>query len=541
MRSHNFFLDAQELDSYNFHTNKFGKYSTYKLGDITMTNALAIFLIMLVANGLFADDYVAKPGDSVVVTVWEQQSLSGTVTVDSSGNITLPMPIGSFYVAGLTAKQISDIISEKLKDYLVNSTTYAYIIPAEGFIVHVLGEVQRQGFIRVPDGTTIQEAIGMMNGFTPLSDKKHITLIRKKDGNGVSQDNETTEQTLNLELFIEKNDRSANLSLKSGDVIIVPRLPESERIRYINVIGAVTKPGPFQTDKPMPLVDVLTQAGGLSSLAIPEEISVLSTSKDGNYEWTQVNFTSFLKSEDLNANPIIELGNTVFVPGEPIEKELKPFYVNVVGQVIKPGSYSVTEESRLLDAIYMAGGFVDQSAIDKVTIIHIDSDMPLEEKVDIKQYLISGDKSNNPLLKKGDTIFVPMLEGSKRIPSVHSAFFPTMRVSIIGEVAKPDIYQVSADVSVLDILKLAGGHTSQADLKKVILIRETKASDEQQKLNLKRVLTKGEFFLLPKLNDGDTIFIPQKPDKTYWGYIVKMASDISTIALAYLILTGKRY
>lgn len=346
-----------------------------------MVNALAVFFITLVANGLFANDYVAKPGDSVVVTVWEQQSLSGTVIVDSSGNITLPMPIGSFSVVGLTAKQISDIISEKLKDYLVNSTAYVYIIPAEGFIVHVLGEVQRQGFIRVPDGATVQEAIGMMNGFAPLADKKHVVLIRKKDSNGASQDNETTEQILNLELFAEKIDRSSNPTLKSGDVIIVPRLPESERIKYINVIGAVMKPGTFDTEKPLPLIEVLTKAGGLSVSAIPEEISVLKTSKDGNYQWTQVNFTGFLRNEDLNANPIIELGNTVFVPGEPIEKELKPFYVNVVGQVVKPGAYSVNEESRLLDAIYMAGGFVDQSAIDKISIIRIDSDMTIEKKV----------------------------------------------------------------------------------------------------------------------------------------------------------------
>ena len=91
-------------------------------------------------------------------------------------------------------------------------------------------------------------------------------------------------------------------------------------------------------------------------------------------------------------------------------------------------------------------------------------------------------------------------------------------------------------------MKLAGGHTSYADLGKVTLMREAKTGNEQQKkLDLKKVLTKGDFSLLPKLEDGDTIFIPRKPDRTYWGTIVKMASDISTIALAYLILSGRRY
>ncbi|HGE70327.1 TPA: hypothetical protein ENX78_05785 [Candidatus Poribacteria bacterium] len=508
-----------------------------------MANALTlmVYFVVLISNGVPVNDYVAKPGDSLVVTVVEQQSLSGNVTVDLNGNVTLPMPIGSFYVAGLTAKQISDIISGKLKDYLVNPTAYVYIIPAEGFMVHVLGEVQRPGFIRVPEGTTVQEAIGMMNGFTPLADKKRIVLIRKKEEIGTPQGNEVTEQILNLDLFIEKADRSANPPLKSGDIIIVPRLSESERIKYVNVVGAVVKPGTFETEKPLSLMDAITQAGGLSNNAVPEEIVVFSASGDGDYKRERIDFTSFLKGENPDANPIIGLGNTVFVPAEP--KEKKPFYVNVIGQVIKPGAYPVTEESRLVDAIYMAGGFADESAIDKVTIIRISSGTPEEIKIDVKQYLISGNEDNNPLLTKGDTIFVPMMEGAKRIPSVHSAFFPTIRVSIIGEVAKPDIYQVSANVSMLDILKLAGGHSSQADLAKVTLIHEIDGSEnkQQQKVNLEKVLTKGEFSLLPKLSDGDTIFIPRKPDRTTWGYIVKMASDISTIAIAFLILTGKRY
>lgn len=505
-----------------------------------MTSILAIFFAMLIANGASVE-YVAKPGDSLVVTVVEQQSLSGNVTVDPNGNVTLPMPIGSFYVVGLTAKQISDIISGKVKDYLVNPAVYVYIIPAEGFMVHVLGEVQRPGFMRVPDGTTIQEAIGMMGGFAPLADKKHIVLIRKKEESGIPQGNEATEQIFNLELFIEKVDRSANPTLKSGDVVIVPRLPESERIKYINVIGAVAKPGPFETEKPLPLIDAITQAGGLSGNAFPEEISILSVSGDGSYKWRRVNFTNFLKENDLSANPIVELGNTVFVPAKPEEK--KPFSVNVIGQVIRPGTYTITEESRLIDAIYMAGGFLDdESAIDKVTIIRISSGIPVEVKIDVRQYLVSGNKDSNPLLTKGDTIFVPMTEGAKKIPSIHSAFFPTMRVSIIGEVAKPDIYQVSVSVNMLDILKLAGGHTSQADLGKVTLIREIDGSNnkQQQKIDLKKVLTKGEFSLLPKLSDGDTIFIPRKSDRSIWGSIVKTASDISTIAIAILILTGKR-
>jgi len=503
-----------------------------------MTNILMLLLLVLTANGTSVQDYVARPGDSISVTVWEQNTLSGIVLVDSNGNISLPMPIGSFSVVGLASKQISDIIIDRIKEYIVNPTVFVYIIPTEGFIVHVTGEVQRPGFVKVPAGTTIQEAIGMMNGFTTLADKKNILLIRKKNESDISAEAETIERVLNFELFIEKTDRSANPYLKSGDVIIVPRLPKEDRIKYINVIGAVIKPGTFETEEPLPLVDVISQVGGLSDIAIPEQISILSKSTDGTYKWKEVNFTSFMIDKDQSANPIVNLGDTVFIPREP--KDKKPFSVNVIGQVARPGSYPVTDESRLIDAIYIAGGFVDEAAIERVTIIRGDSKK--EEQVNVKQYLISSDKEYNPLLEKGETIFVPMMEGSKRISSIHSAFLSAMRVSIIGEVTKPDIYQVSADASVLDILKLAGGHTSQADLRKITIIHETTDSinKQQKKINLNTVLTKGEFGLLPKLKDGDTIFVPKKPERTIWGTIVKTASEISTVFLAYLIITGKR-
>ena len=495
------------------------------------------------------EEYTAKPDDLITVTVWERQTLSGTVKVANNGNITLPMPIGSVKVAGLTATQISNLLTERLKEYMVNPTVFVSISPAEGFTVHVLGEVQLPNFIKVPDDTTLQEVITRAGGFTPLADKKHIQLIRKEKD--ADQKEIILESTIDFSQFQEFTDRANNPTLKPDDVLIIPRLPKSERLKYVNVIGAVANPGTFDLEEPMPLVEVLALAGGPSDIAVLKDVSILTISngpdsrdpaKRGNYSWTKVNFEGFLTGEDETANPNVSPGETVFVPKEPKEER---FMVNVVGQVVRPGAYTVTDKSQLFDAIYQAGGFVDEAAIDKVTIIHPHPQSPVKEQVNVKEYLISGDEKYNPPLAEGETIFVPMSEGAKRIPSVHTAFFESMRVTIIGEVAKPDIYQVSSEASVLDILKLAGGPTSYADLERVTIIRETLKKDEeqqQQTIDLETVLTEGKFQLLPKLKQDDTIFVPRvKPERNIWGTIVGIARDISTIALAYLLITGRRY
>lgn len=518
-----------------------------------MTNILICILVL--AQSVPAQEYTAKPGDLITVTVWERQTLSGTVTVDANGNIALPMPIGSVSVVGLTATQISNLLTERLREYMVSPTVFVSISPAEGFTVHVLGEVQSPNFIKVPDGTTVQEAITRAGGFTPLADKKHIQLIRTEED---VETEESVELTLDFEQFIENTDRSANPALKPDDVLIIPRLPKSERIKHVNVIGAVARPGAFDLEEPLPLLEVLAQAGGPSDVAILEDISILNVS-DNNYSWRHVNFKSFLTDEDATANANVSPGDTVFVPREP--KEGRPFMVNVVGQVVRPGAYPVTDESRIFDAIYQAGGFVDEAAIDKVTIIrrHLQKGRKPEgqkagtpeksshsatREVNVREYLTSGDERDNPLLAKGDTIFIPMSEGAKRIPSVHTAFFSTIRVSIIGEVAKPDIYQVSAEASVLDVLKIAGGPTSEADLERVTVIRETPEANKGQQretVDLEKVLTEGKFQLLPKLEADDTIFVPRlKPERNIWGTVVRIAADISTIAVAYLLVTGRR-
>jgi protein involved in polysaccharide export with SLBB domain len=521
-----------------------------------------ISCILLLAQSAVAqeEEYTAKPDDLITVTVWERQTLSGTVKIANNGNITLPMPIGSVKVAGLTATQISDLLTERLKEYMVNPTVFVSISPAEGFTVHVLGEVLSPDFIRVPDGTTVQEVITRAGGFTKLADKNHIQLIRKEKD--VDRKEIVLENTIDFSQFIENNDRTANPTLKPNDVLIIPRLPKSERIKYVNVIGAVAKPGIFDLEEPLPLIEVLALAGGPSDIAVLKDISILTVSDDGKYSWAKVDFESFLNGEDETANPNVSPGETVFVP----KKQEERFMVNVVGQVVRPGAYVVTDKSQLFDAIYQAGGFVDEAAIDKVTIIHpvreVGIDMekregdslsngvnphpqsPVKEQVNVKEYLKSGDEKYNPPLSEGETIFIPMSEGAKKIPSVHTAFFESMRVTIIGEIARPDIYQVSSEVSVLDVLRLAGGPTSSADLERVTILRETpQVAEEQQQLtiDLDKVLMEGQFQLLPKLKADDTIFVPrEKPKRKVWNTIVSSARDISTIVVAYLLITGQR-
>jgi len=517
---------------------------------------ITLISYILLSQGAFAqEEYTVKPGDIITVTVLERQTLSGVVTVGSDGNITLPSPVGTVKVSGLTVKQISDLITECLKRYIKNPTVFVSVTPAEGFTVHVLGEVNSPNFIIVPEGTSLQEGITRAGGLTELADLKHIRLIRKeKEAADEAADapsarrlrpdadrtEAVTETTIDFSQFVEKIDLTANPTLKADDVIIIPRLSWSERsMQTITVIGAVARAGTFNIEKPLPLIEVLKLAGGASDEADLQNLSILRFS-DGKYSWQKVNFKGFLAGDESAANPNISPGDTVFVPRME-SKEEHTFLVNVAGQVVSSGAYPVTDETRLFDAIFMAGGFASDADIDKVTIIHQTPKSPVKTEVNVRNYLLTGDEKYNPPLAKGDTIFIPIAEYAKEVPLINTPFSPSARVAIIGEVTTPNTYQVSTKATVLDVLKLAGGPTSEADLKRVTIIREKPEEEKRLKIDLEKVLTEGEFKLLPPILADDTIFVPKlKPEKRIWRTFMQIVADVSTLVLLYLLVTGKR-
>ncbi len=503
-----------------------------------------ILILLMMMQTQPNQEYMAKRGDTVTITVWERESLSGTVIIDSNGNITLPMPIGSVQVVGKTATQISQMLTDRLKEYSINPTVFVSISPSEGFNVHVLGEVKTPNFFNVPEGTTVQEVIAKSGGLTDLADDENIRLIRlerKADG---SEDNKV-EMIVNFKHFVEQNDLTANPVLKSDDVLFVPRVPKSEieEYKYIAFFGAVNAQGIKEIEEPLPLVRAIALAGGLSDIALAKEISIVSLS-DGEFTRKNVDFEKFLKDGDKASNPIVKLGDMIFVPTKPEDEP--PITVSVIGQVSSPGKYPVKKGSRVLDAIYEAGGFIEDAFIDDVSVIRIDPDDLTTTKysVNIKDYLASNDLNFNPTLTEGDMIFVPISQSAKIIPPIQQAFISFIRVSIIGEVNKAGEYQVSTKSNVLDIIKVAEGYTSLADMKKVTIIRESSESGKRksmQTVNIQKILTNGEFQLLPELVSGDTIFIPQKPEGNVWDTIVRVSSQISTIAVAFFVITGRRW
>ncbi len=82
----------------------------------------------------------------------------------------------------------------------------------------------------------------------------------------------------------------------------------------------------------------------------------------------------------------------------------------------------------------------------------------------------------------------------------------SLKISVLGEVRKPDVYKIKSRVTVLDAIAMAGGFTDLARPNKVIVIRNSPAGAQRIKINVKELVANdhGTPFYLETL---DTVYV----------------------------------
>lgn len=508
----------------------------YTLQVIYAALGLILILIFMHSSAVSVSgqglDYTVGAGDTLYISVWGNEKLSGSVTVGPDGTIMLQQPIGTVYVNDMTAAEIAELLTMKVGEYIIDPVLSVSIRSFEGFIVHVLGQVMIPSFYQIPEGTSLQEVITQAGGFTELADPRSIILHRKTE-EGVEELN------INFSQFLEQNDMASNPILEVDDRIVVPRMSMDEKLgRLVTVVGEVAKSGSYDLDIPMSLIDVLGIAGGTLRSADLSNIVIYNRSGKGKDAFRQVDMGAILsEAEDsVVSMPMVAPGEAVIVSTfVPIEE--RTFPVNVAGEVVKEGSYPVVEGMRMMDAIFLAGGFAEEASIENIILIHAEQDDSegqsevIISSFSLKEYLTVGDVKANPVLRERDTIIVPAIETAKTISPVQTAFSTSISVSVIGAVTKPGTYQMPTESNLLSALALAGGPSKDADLKRTMLIR-AESSEARQRLliDLEEIVVEGNLELLPYLSSGDTVLILEKREKRdWWRGMMSVIRDTTVI------------
>lgn len=192
--------------------------------------------------------------------------------------------------------------------------------------------------------------------------------------------------------------------------------------------------------------------------------------------------------EGLAANP-----PTVFL--DISLAKLKPIKIFVMGEVNKPGGYTISSFATVFNALYSVGGPLTSGSLREIRVLRNNK---LITKVDIYDYLLKGQLLGDVRLQNNDMIFIPPRGKT---------------VSVAGEVLRPAIYELKEGENLKKLLEYSGGLQSTAYIGRVQVSR-IKPFELRKKFELERELidvdlkeilmnTAADF----SLSDGDKVAI----------------------------------
>lgn len=161
---------------------------------------------------------------------------------------------------------------------------------------------------------------------------------------------------------------------------------------------------------------------------------------------------------------------------------IRSIKVSMVGELTKPGTYTLPSFATVFNGLYAAGGPNENGAFRKIQVYR---DSKLVATVDIYEFLSKGDQSSNITLQDNDVVIVPPVE---------------TRVEIIGPVRREGLFEVKQEESLDDLYIYTGGFTSLAYKDRVTVRR---IENNQRKV----VDVPSVEFDTFTLRDGDEILI----------------------------------
>lgn len=124
--------------------------------------------------------YTLGSGDKLRVVVFGQEGLSASYSVDTAGNITMPL-IGAVRARGLTTAGLQQAVVAKLRNGYVREPHVAVEVEIyRPFFI--LGEVTLPGQYAYVPNMTVETAVAIAGGYTPRAFKRQIEISRPVDG-----------------------------------------------------------------------------------------------------------------------------------------------------------------------------------------------------------------------------------------------------------------------------------------------------------------------------------------------------------------------
>ena len=517
----------------------------------SITNERQVQPKIIIDKPIDPNAYLIGPGDQFLVNIISSDNVSNyTLTVSPTGEILIPT-IGVVQLNNHSLSTSIQLMESAIKS--MNQSAQIYIILSEirEFKIKVIGHLKNPGFYTVTPVSRVSDlyedillklqsessADQNVDQNADLNADLNTGLIADLNADLNPDQNLYPEMSRrNIEIF--RNGKSIpvdlvkfgstgidnnNPYLQQGDVV---RVPLKEHL--VGIFGGIKIPGNYEFIEGESLSQFVDLAGGLRPDADPNKVEI----------------TRFISSkEKFSFNTTMSQADTILISSEDhimvrYDQEYKrQDIVYITGEIKYPGVYAIEPgKTTIGEALNKVGGFTARA--DQTKLIINNRSIALIPDREKDRILFIPDENRSPeekayikarMLTKKGTIESSSLEQAKSLmslPLVNEDQIVILEnfdyIEILGGVLKPGRYPYTTDITFEEYVDLAGGITKTATRKKFIIKAGT-----GQRLPINKTT---------KIENGDTIFIPEKMEFNKWVILKDILASLGQVAALIVVI-----
>lgn len=433
-------------------------------------------------------DYRLGPGDQITIRVWGSVFGEFTGNLDREGNLAIPK-IGTVSLAGVRAGDAEAAIQTAIARYYKGFNISVTLGQLRGITIYVVGHARKPGTYTVSSLSTVITALFQSGGPNAIGSMRKVQV--KRDGRQVAE--------LDLYNFISKGDKSADIRLLDGDVIVIP-----PALGFVALSGAVEAPAVYELKSQSDtLQSILDLSGQLPVNADPTKILIerLDPKAAKPRSVNSVMLTDAALKRPLQPGDFITI------------HAIRPEFSNAIvlrGVIDSPIRLAFREGMKITDIIPNREFLLSRSVVGRQNDLRQSQGEAIGNKYDVinwdyavverlsrtelKQTLLTFNlgkaldvptSTDNLSLQPGDTISL-FSANEIRLPIGKRQTY----IRIEGEILKPGVYLVEPGESLPNVIARAGGFTTDAYPFGAEFSRESVRKLQQE--NLDRVIRRLE-------------------------------------------------
>ena len=161
---------------------------------------------------------------------------------------------------------------------------------------------------------------------------------------------------------------------------------------------------------------------------------------------------------------------------------IRTISISLVGELTKPGTYTLPAFASPFNALFSAGGPTENGSFRHVQLYR---DNKLIQELDIYDFILKGQFTSPITLRDNDVIIIPPVR---------------TRVEVMGPVRREGLFEVKSGETAADLFNFSGGFTSQAFIERVTVTRKTGTQLKVQDLDAPN-------FSMFRIQDGDVYLV----------------------------------